>query len=220
MKGGVNTGSQVQGNRGLQASWQAMWSGLGASGDGRTLADELALRYSEPWRRYHTLEHLGECLGHFAPVQHLARQPAEVAAALWFHDAVYDIGAADNEERSARWALIAMTEYGVDAAVADRVAQLVLVTRHTSLPVQPDEQLLVDIDLSILGAPPARFAAYENQIRAEYAIVEERAFKARRRAVLQSFLARPRIYSTDHFYALLENAARANLAGSLAQLAP
>ena len=46
-----------------------------------------------------------------------------------------------------------------------------MATRHAALPAGGDEQLLVDIDLAILGASAARFAEYERQIRAEYAFV-------------------------------------------------
>jgi predicted metal-dependent HD superfamily phosphohydrolase len=72
--------------------------------------------------------------------------------------------------------------------------------------------LLVDIDLAILGASEPRFAEYERQVRDEYAFVPEPLFYEKRRAILQSFLARPRIYSTRHFTNLLERRARMNLA--------
>ena len=86
--------------------------------------------------------------------------------------------------------------------------------RLDNLPVVPtelDQQVLVDIDLAILGAPGPRFAEYGQQIRDEYAFVPEELFKQRRRAILRSFLDRPRIYSTSHFHKLLEERARANL---------
>jgi predicted metal-dependent HD superfamily phosphohydrolase len=70
--------------------------------------------------------------------------------------------------------------------------------------------------LSILGAPAARFAEYERQIRAEYSFVPQALFAEKRRAILQTFLARPRIYSTVHFHHALEQRARANLASVLA----
>jgi hypothetical protein len=36
-----------------------------------------------------------------------------------------------------------------------------MATCHTAKPADADQQLLVDIDLAILGAEPARFAEYE-----------------------------------------------------------
>jgi predicted metal-dependent HD superfamily phosphohydrolase len=91
------------------------------------------------------------------------------------------------------------------------VHALVMATRHTALPVGGDEQLLVDIDLAILGAAPARFAEYEQQIREEYGHVPDGLFRPKRRAILRSFLERPRLYSTPQFHAALEDTARANL---------
>jgi predicted metal-dependent HD superfamily phosphohydrolase len=86
-----------------------------------------------------------------------------------------------------------------------------MATRHDAVPVDADAQLLVDIDLSILGAERERFDEYERQIRAEYAFVPALIFNAKRRQILRSFLDRPRIYSTPAF-SVLEATARANLA--------
>src|SRR6185369_6991772 len=143
----------------------------GASGDGAPTFAELVRRYSEPHRKYHTLQHLEECISCFEASSHLAQWPAEVEAALWFHDAIYDLGRTDNEEQSGNWAHAALSSAGVPDDAAARVETLVRATKHTSLPASQDEQLLVDIDLSILGADEQRFGEYEVQIRDEYSIV-------------------------------------------------
>lgn len=199
------------------ASWDRVWSGLGAQGRGDPLLAQLLARYSEPQRRYHTLQHLGECLVWFDATSHLAERPAEVEAALWFHDAIYDLGSHANEEDSAWWAQQALPLAGVAVDSVESVAALVLSTRHTAPPESPDECLLVDIDLSILGAPEARFSEYEQQIRAEYDFVPEAIFRMKRRAILESFLARPHIFNTAQFRAALELSARANLARAVAE---
>jgi predicted metal-dependent HD superfamily phosphohydrolase len=74
----------------------------------------------------------------------------------------------------------------------------------------------VDVDLSILGAPPERFAEYEVQIRQEYAHVPGFLFRLKRRAILQSFLDRPALFSTPRLHQRLEARARANLAAAVA----
>ncbi len=86
------------------------------------------------------------------------------------------------------------------------------------MPDTPDQQLVVDIDLSILGAPEERFDEYEQQIRQEYSWVDEAVFRSVRGKILQEFLARPAIYSTRTFQDLLERCARANLERSIAAL--
>ncbi len=75
------------------------------------------------------------------------------------------MASADNEAASADWAARALRAAGADDALVGRVHALVMATRHDQAPATPDEQLLVDIDLSILGAAPARFVEYERQIR-------------------------------------------------------
>jgi predicted metal-dependent HD superfamily phosphohydrolase len=134
-----------------------------------------------------------------------------VATALWFHDAIYALRASDNEARSADWAQQALRAAGAAAEAADRVHALVMATCHTAQPATPDAALLVDIDLAILGASPARFAEYEAQIRQEYSFVPGWLFRRKRRQILQGFLDRPRLYSTTHFHDALEAAARRNL---------
>jgi predicted metal-dependent HD superfamily phosphohydrolase len=196
-------------------SWRRLWDELGAAHPDPELCAELLARYREPHRKYHTLRHLDECLAELAPVRGLAERSAEVELALWFHDAIYDVRRSDNEDRSAEWAGFAVLAAGAPREVAARVRELVLATRHSEPAESADAWLLVDIDLAILGAPAARFDEYELQIRDEYAWVPTPIFCIKRREILATFLARPRIFRTDEFHGRLEARARANLARSL-----
>ncbi|WP_128003647.1 HD domain-containing protein [Piscinibacter defluvii] len=198
----------------LRRSWSRIAAAFSAALEHSSLRENLTSRYAEPRRSYHTLQHLEECLTWFEASAHLAAQPQEVEAALWFHDAVYEPRAPGNEDLSASLAETSLVAAGASHEAARRVAALVLVTKHTALPASPDEQLLVDIDLCILGASAPRFAEYEQQVRAEYEFVPEAVFKQKRSAILRSFLARPRIYGTEFFYSRLEQQARINLARS------
>ncbi|MDF2467560.1 MAG: hypothetical protein K0Q43_5795 [Ramlibacter sp.] len=137
---------------------------------------------------------------------------------MWFHDAFYDPKRDDNEGRSAQWARDSVLEAGLPAGIADRLHALVLATRHEAVPEDADAQLLVDVDLAILGSDPARFDESDEQIRLEYAHVPEDKYRAGRRRVLGEFLARPRLYSTDYFYSRYERQARENLSRTLARL--
>lgn len=213
----------------LHRSWQRAWQGAGCTAPGDALAAELLARYREPQRRYHTLQHLSECLGHLEAVLDQVPDPAAIELALWFHDAVYELagpgaasneqrGAASNEQRSALWAHQALLAGGAPPALARQVHDLVMATRHDALPATPDQCWLVDIDLSILGAAPARFDEYERQVRDEYAFVPEELFRRKRAEVLAGFVARARIYSTPFFHDRLEAPARANLGRSIAAL--
>src|SRR5438105_4503102 len=116
----------------------------------------LVAAYSAPERHYHNLEHLDEM---FRVPDRLApnvADPAAVQLAIWFHDAVYDPRAKDNESRSADLAHTLLGPIGVPRSELDRVARLVLATAHLS-GGQPagdrETAILLDADLAILGSP-------------------------------------------------------------------
>jgi predicted metal-dependent HD superfamily phosphohydrolase len=200
------------------ARWAQPWAELGLTARMELHAD-LRKRYSERHRSYHTLHHLAECLELLAKTRALAEEPNEVEIALWFHDAIYEPRRGDNEERSAKWAAREIRRAGGDLAQQQRLSALVMVTKHDGEAQTPDEALLSDIDLAILGVGPKRFEEYERQIREEYAYVPTAQFRPGRRKVLTAFLERPRIYYTDWFRERYEAAARRNLERSLARLA-
>jgi predicted metal-dependent HD superfamily phosphohydrolase len=200
----------------LATRWRAAWDEMRAAPPA-CLYDELVRRYAENHRTYHTLTHLTECFAQLPALRDACEHPAEVEIALWFHDAIYDTQRFDSEERSAQWA-----EHAVRAvapvAVAARIRDLVLATKHESMPTTPDARVLVDVDLWILGAPVERFDRYDTQVRREYGWVPDDPFREARGKVLRHFLARPTIYSTPQLRAQIEAQARANLARSLARL--
>jgi predicted metal-dependent HD superfamily phosphohydrolase len=184
-----------------------------------TLLPEIVARWDESHRRYHSLQHLHECLALFEENRALAGHPGEVVIALWFHDAVYEMREHDNEERSAKWAAQALTDAGASGDVVLRAQALIMATRHDGAAATADARLVVDIDLAILGAAPARFDEYERQIRDEYAHVPEPVFRAKRAEILRGFQAREPLFATPEFAARFEVAAKTNLAAAVTSLA-
>jgi predicted metal-dependent HD superfamily phosphohydrolase len=202
----------------LRERWGLTWSDLALPAPPSSVLDDLLARYSEPGRAYHTTQHLEECFEQFALASHLSTRAGEVQAAIWFHDAVYETRDPRNEERSAAWAAAVLAAAGAPADVQGRVSELVLATRHDAEPRSADARLTVDIELAILGAPPARFDEYEVQARREYSWVPDPAFRQARAEILRRFLGRPSVYSTAFFRERLEARARSNLERSLARL--
>ncbi len=189
---------------------------MGASApDG--LIDELLEAYGEPHRAYHTTEHLTECFGHLDASPVTPESSGLLELALWFHDAVYDTKASDSEAKSAAWASRALACLGAERV--EVIVSHILVTAHTGVPSDDDQRLLLDVDLSILGAPGSRFQQYEDQVRQEYEWVSQDVYRAARAKILSQFADRPRLYHTEHFYEQLEAGARNNLQRSLASLA-
>jgi predicted metal-dependent HD superfamily phosphohydrolase len=198
--------------------WEQLWRVAAERIPPPEYFQRLLTIYSEPHRRYHNQRHIADCLTEFDRVKSHAADPTAIELAIWFHDAIYDPRAADNEERSAELAKRWLKEFGASNAVADAVCQLVLATKHHDGSLHADAPLLVDVDLSILGQPPERFWKYERQIRAEYSWVEESMFASKRAEILEGFLARERIYRTGIFFQELEAQARKNLKASVQRL--
>jgi predicted metal-dependent HD superfamily phosphohydrolase len=204
----------------LQARWVRLLAVWGVTpADAYPVFDRLAAAYSEPHRHYHTLEHLAEV---FRVVGRLGATPA-VELAVWFHDAVSDPRASDNEARSADLVAEWLTPLGVPTAVSERVAELVRATAHlTADPTRPDPEVLAlrDADLAILGASEARYRRYATDIRREYAHVSDDDYRRGRAAVLRGFLGRAAIFHHPLMLAEGEAAARQNLLAELTAQEP
>jgi predicted metal-dependent HD superfamily phosphohydrolase len=164
------------------------------------------------------MHHLGHCLSELDHARQLALNAAEVEIALWFHDAIYNPHASNNEEASARWAERFLGSHAVDPARIERVRGHILATRHASPAVSPDSQLVVDIDLAILGAGRDTYQEFEVNVRKEYSWVPATVFRSKRAEILQSFLDRPALYHTLIFRDRYESVARSNLASAIAAL--
>jgi predicted metal-dependent HD superfamily phosphohydrolase len=175
--------------------------------------------YAQPHRAYHTAQHIGECLELLSQTELPGAQMAEIALALWYHDAVYRPERQDNEARSARWFAFRARQFGLDFLTTERIGAMILATCHGAAKVPQDvqTQTLVDIDLAILGATASRFSEYCRQIRAEYLWVPMPLFTQKRAAVLAAFSAQSPIYHSA-FGAQFEAPARQNLAAEMARL--
>ena len=198
-----------------RARFAAAWRVVGANYDNASAW--LADRYAEEHRAYHDAEHVAECLAWFNRVRELAERPAELEVALFFHDAIYEPLASNNEARSAEKLSQLALEARVPTEPVDRIARLIESTA-THDARSGDAALLSDIDLTILGASPGRYARYERDVRREYAVIDEASYRAGRARVLRGFLERVEIYRTPQLAARLEAQARDNLSSALSAL--
>lgn len=205
----------------LQRSWQRSFMTYELSNNhhkSNELFELLLEHYAEPQRHYHTVQHLVECIAKLELVYELLDYPHEVEIALWFHDAIYDVKGHENEYLSATWAKESLVAVNASTDEINRIFSLIMVTQHTNVPRNLDEQTLVDIDLSILGERTKRFKEYDFQVRQEYLWVPEDIYRTKRVEILETFLARPFIYNTAYFRDHFEVQARQNLQRSILQL--
>ena len=164
--------------------------GFGANED---TFHSLNAAYTEKHRYYHTREHIQACLEHFNDFSSQAEHPEEIEIALWFHDSIYNPLSSNNERKSADWASSFLLANGARPEAVERVRRLIMATQHNVAIHTKDESILLDIDLSILGADAKTYDMFEKAVRQEYRIIPMFIYRRNRAEVLNSFLLRPHI---------------------------
>lgn len=176
-----------------------------------------------PDRGYHGWSHPLALLELHAEVEAMLNDAGAVRCAILLHDAIYEPRRKDNESRSAALAAEMLKDV-VSEPTLGRTLRLIEATAHHKIPADlpadevADMAMFLDMDLSILGAAPAIFDAYEAGVRHEYRDVPKPAFRAGRAAILEGFLARDALYFSGWGRDRFEAAARKNLARSISTL--
>jgi predicted metal-dependent HD superfamily phosphohydrolase len=164
-------------------------------------------------RKYHNWEHVENCLAELEQInkEHLFEDNLLVALALFYHDSRYEPLEKDNEERSAERAFIDLLALKFKENATQKVYDLIMLTKHSSECAYFSGQVLMDIDIAILGKDYSTFEKYEKDIRAEYTSVTDTDYKIERIKVLVSFLKKKCIYQTKYFRDKYEESARSNI---------
>ena len=197
--------------------------------EAQALWQNISARYCESQRAYHTLSHIEQLLVQFESIKHHLSEPHIVTLALYYHDVIYDPTRADNEQKSAEYAVDALSSY-LRPKQCQHIYALIMMTANHQIDESTDSvkyssikysdaAYLLDMDLSILGAPWSTYEQYVNAIRQEYAHVADDNYRDGRTAVLRGLLAHPRLYLTDYYYNQLEAQARDNIKRELTSLA-
>lgn len=188
------------------------------------LGEELLERWSEPHRHYHDRTHL---LAVLESLDLLLTEPGangvvrscDVVLAAWFHDAIHDGTAGEDEENSALLARGRLADAGHPTAQVDEVARLIRLTSgHQPAPDDAAGALLCDADLSVLGRSEAGYQRYTRAVRAEYSTIPDTDFIRGRAAVLERLLSLDPLFHTGRGRKLWEEAAHRNLRTELNEL--
>lgn len=157
------------------------------------LGARVIARYTEPQRRYHTIEHLAavqDRISEFATADH---DVFLVRLAGFYHDAIYDIPTRQltNEEGSARLSRRELGRAGLEVEDLNEVARLVRLTA-THVPGSRDAngELMCDADLAVLGSSPETYARYVAQVTEEYAHLPRLDFVRGRFQILRDLAGR------------------------------
>lgn len=186
----------------------------------------LRMRYAQPWRHYHAFDHPLSMIAILETAEAAGEPLSDPTACVGFalyHNAVWDPRAprGANEERSAALCTREFAAHAPERSVRAAVAATLATATHAAPDPRacPDGELLIDVDLAILGSAPHAYAAYAAGVRKEYGWVGDEAYGKARVRVLRSFLERPRIYRREWARNAWETLARDNVADEIARLA-
>ena len=194
--------------------WTSIHSVL--NGEARRLAvdwwTQLDILLSEDFRYYHNHKHVAHML---QGLENFDLCPGEdalcrtsVKLATFFHDAIYDANATDNEERSKDLFLEYWESVGrylgiswcggvqvveskkAKANMGEVIAGWIMRTKkHHSegeaLPTSTSERVFLDLDLAILHSPLLEYLEYANNVRREYKCYNDLAFAKGRQQFLR-----------------------------------
>ncbi|MBH0065839.1 hypothetical protein [Psychrobacter sp. SZ93C1] len=182
----------------------------------QVLWQDIAVRYSEDQRAYHTLQHIQQLFGQFKQIKHHLNEPDIIALAMYYHDVIYEPTRSDNELKSAEFAVEVLRPY-LNVEQCQHIYALIMMTASHEVNVlaehdrYSDAAYLLDMDLSILGASWSAYEKYVKAVRQEYIHVSMADYCVGRTEVLKGLLAHPKLYLTDHYYDQLEAQARDNI---------
>jgi predicted metal-dependent HD superfamily phosphohydrolase len=198
--------------------WDKLVKHFGCGTKSDSTFDWLNQNYTTAGRFYHNADHINNCLILLDEFDEHISDRNSVELALWFHDVIYEPLESDNELQSAKAAVEFLDKNGIDSDQQQRIYDLIMATSHQKDVLDNDTQLIVDLDLAILGSEKTIYNKYEVDIRKEYAMVPEPDYRKGRAAVLKSFLDKEFIYTNEHFRARYEENARLNILRALKSL--
>lgn len=194
---------------------------------------ELCRLMSGADRHYHNAAHLALLWGRhrrYAAEADLDVPDVDrlVACAIAFHDAIFEAGRPDNEQRSADLWMDASRNCSMNDQDRSWVATTILATRdhlgHAAevgladgtFPLEERARFwTLDLDLSPIGEEPAEFDANTQRLRAECPAPSLVDFDHAHLCFLRRFQSSPWIYRSPVLAAAFDAAARSNLARRL-----
>jgi len=182
------------------------------------LWQEIDTAFAHKKRYYHTLAHLENLLLQLTAVKADIADWETTLFTLFYHDIVYNVLKQDNEEQSAMLAGERLRELHVSGESIDKCCKQIMATKSHSINEDNDTNLFTDADLSILGMDWDTYYGYMQNVRKEYRIYPDIAYKPGRKKVMQHFLAMDSIYKTSYFHGKYELQARENIARELSML--
>lgn len=212
------TKNNFEGANFLFVSWRDMIASFSLPEDtGVEIFTLLGSQYKEATRHYHNWEHIKAMIKGLYDYPEEINDILSIELAIWFHDAIYVPLRKDNESRSAKFFQEQLSVY-LPIERTRKVMNYIEATKNHQKTTDRDLQILLDLDLAILGKPKNIYEKYSQQVREEFGYVPNFLYKRGRKLVLKSFLDRPLIYQTSFFNEKFEAQARENIKEELESL--
>ena len=187
---------------------------LNYSGDSASVHQILTYlekQYNNENRYFYNLTHVIHQLKLFEENHYLIKDEEAVFFAIWFRHISNDTWRTNNEERSAYVAQLKLSEANVPNAIIQKVVQYITNCKNYSEPLENDEAVFQDLDLSVFGIDNSVYEIYSDQIRREWRRLPSFILNRRRKDFLTLLLNRDNIYNTEKFQATYELQARSNM---------
>ena len=177
---------------------------------------EIENNYLSKFRYYHNLEHLENMFLELDKVKCQVKKIETLQFSIFYHDIIYKPAKNDNEHQSALILEKRLSNTSFKN-IGECMAQIEATKDH-KLSNDNDVNILLDLDLSILGKSRKKYKEYTENIRKEYQIYPDFLYSKGRKRILKNLLELDYIYKTDFFKQEYENQARTNLKFELKQL--
>jgi predicted metal-dependent HD superfamily phosphohydrolase len=192
------------------SKWRALAADLGLDeSKSKEVGDYLLAQYSGSDRHYHNVRHIIFMLDGFDALKTKFEQPFAAELAIFFHDVIYDASRNDNEVQSATKMREILGGFVADGMIDAATFSIEATKKHAATP-NLDTNLLLDLDMAILGQPWAAYERYAKGVMQEYLSVygEEAYRQGRPRLFLEPTIAHGNIFLTKEFEHLNEPAIR------------
>lgn len=175
------------------------------------LYEDVVKRYTAKGRYYHDINHIYGMCDLWLKYKDKMLRPKFIFFAIIYHDIIYKTRKSDNEEQSAEYfhTIAFKKHFNLKAAEIVYIKDLIRYTTHScyfDLHLHKDAQFLLDFDLYGLSSSEEKYNQNSVNIRKEYKIYPNFLYKKGRLDFLQKFLQREKIYLTEEFSHLEENA--------------
>jgi predicted metal-dependent HD superfamily phosphohydrolase len=190
--------------------WQALAAHIGLDrAKSQEVGGYLLSQYSGSDRHYHGVEHIVSMLEGLDAVKAAFEHPLAAELAIFFHDVIYNPSRHDNEAQSAK-KMQDLLGTLVDETLLETALRSVEATKQHAMTPSHDTNLLLDLDMAILGQPWDVYARYAQGVMQEYLpVYGELAYRhGRRRMFLEPTVAHGTVFLTDAFKHLNSQAIR------------